>query len=69
MKFTLYPTIKIEHRFYAQNTVTKKFWDGKGFNAAAFGTKKKALTDTEAMFIKHVYANVELTRFNTEVAI
>ncbi len=65
----LIPTIKIESRFYAHNAVTKRYWDGKGFNAAAFGTKKKALTDTEAMFIKHVYENVELTRFDIEVAI
>ena len=65
----LVPTIKIESRFYANNAVTKKYWDGKGFNAAAFGSKKKALTDTEALFIKHVYANVELTRFDIEVPI
>ena len=65
----LVPTIRTEPRFYAQNAVTKKFWDGKGFNACAFGNNKKSLTDIEALVVKHTYENVELTRFDTEVAI
>ena len=69
MEFKLVPTVSIETRFLAQNTKTKKFWDGKGFNAAAFGNKKKSLTETEALVIKHTYENVNLTRFNIEIAI
>lgn len=65
----LMPTIKIESRFYANNAVTKKYWDGKGFTAAAFGNKKKALTEVEAIAIRYTYENVELTRFDIEVPI
>ena len=69
MELELVPTHKIEQRFYAQNAVTKKFWDGKGFNAAAFGTNKKSLSEVEALFIRHIYANVDLIGFNTETRI
>ena len=65
----LVPTIKTEPRFYAQNSVTKKFWDGEGFNACAFGNNKKSLTDVEALVIKHTYMNVDLTRFDIELPI
>ena len=68
-KMKLYPTVRIEQRFYAQNTVTQKFWDGRGFNAVAFGTNKKSLSDVEALFIRHTYENVNLISSPREIRI
>ena len=68
-KMILYPTVRIEQRFYARNFVTKKFWDGKGFNSVEFRPNKKSLSEVEALFIKHTYENVELISSPREIRI
>lgn len=50
---------------YAKNSVTGKWWNGKGFSEAPMAQcNAKALTAQELIVLRHTYENVESIAFN-----